>query len=137
MHTKCSYAVPEGRACAAHFDVVNPLDKQVIASMGDPTIPDYFRGRAVCPNIAVPQINETSDAPEHIMYGVFEALWLYKHAWRGAGLYYRKGDHQVPQSAAKDKHHRCIRHWVCIPSGINGSCLDANQLQKRACSFHP
>ena len=70
--------------------------------MGDPTIPDYFKGRAVCPNIAVPRINETSDAPKHIMYGV-EALWLYKHAWRGAGLYYRKGDHQVPQSAVKDK----------------------------------
>ena len=32
IHVRCSYAVPEGRACASHFDVVNPLDKQVIAS---------------------------------------------------------------------------------------------------------
>ena len=102
MHVKCSYAVPEGRACAAHFDVVNPLDKQVVASMGDHTVPDEFKGRAVCPNIAVPRMNETSEAPKHIMYGV-EALWLYKHAWRGAGLYYRKGDHMVPQPMVKDK----------------------------------
>ena len=26
VHRKSSHAVPEGRACAAHFDVVNPLD---------------------------------------------------------------------------------------------------------------
>ena len=45
VHTKCSYAVPEGRACAAHFDVVNPLEKQVIASMGDDTIPEHFKGK--------------------------------------------------------------------------------------------
>ena len=38
-HVKCSFAVPEGRACASHFDVINPLDKQVVASMEDDTIP--------------------------------------------------------------------------------------------------
>ena len=27
IHLRCSYAVPEGRACASHFDVVNPLEK--------------------------------------------------------------------------------------------------------------
>ena len=27
----------------------------------------------------------------------FETYWAYKHAWRGAGYYYRKGDH-VPQT---------------------------------------
>ena len=102
IHVKCSYAVPEGRACAAHFDVVNPLDKQVVASMGDESIPECFRGRSVCPNIAAPRTIETSVAPKHVMYGI-EALWMYKHAWRGAGLYYRKGDHQVPKSETADK----------------------------------
>ena len=24
-----------------------------------------------------------------------ELMWIYKHAWRGAGLYYRRGDHVV------------------------------------------
>ena len=99
---KCSYAGPEGRACASHFDVVNPLDKQVVASMGDESIPVCFRGRSVCPNIAAPRTIETSVAPKHVMYGI-EALWMYKHAWRGAGLYYRKGDHQVPKSETADK----------------------------------
>ena len=28
VHVKCSYAVPEGRACAAHFDVVNQSIRQ-------------------------------------------------------------------------------------------------------------
>ena len=26
----------------------------------------------------------------------FETYWAYKHAWRGAGYYYRKGDHIPP-----------------------------------------
>ena len=43
IHVRCSYAVPEGRACASHFDVINPLDKQVVASMVDETIPESFR----------------------------------------------------------------------------------------------
>ena len=36
------------------------------------------------------------------MYGV-EAMWLYTHARRGAGLYYRKGDHQIAQEGTKDR----------------------------------
>ena len=105
---RCSYAVPEGRACASHFDVVNPLDKQGITSMGDETIPEHYRGRSVCPNIASPKIIEPSgkdddkNMPKHVMYGI-EAMWIYKHAWRGAGLYYRSGDHQVPKSETTNK----------------------------------
>ena len=102
IHVRCSYAVPEGRACASHFDVVNPLDKQVVASMEDDTLPQHFRGRSVCPNIATPKTIEQSEAPKHVMYGI-EALWMYKHAWRGAGLYYRRGDHQVPKPEAASK----------------------------------
>ena len=102
IHVKCSYAVPEGRARAAHLDVINPLDKQVVESMGDESIPEYFRGRSVCPNIAAPRTIETSVAPKHVMYGI-EALWMYKHAWRGASLYDRKGDHQVPKSETAEK----------------------------------
>ena len=108
IHVRCSYAVPEGRACAAHFDVVNPLDKQVEASKLDETIPEDFRGRSVCPNIATPKIIEPSGKedekiqPRHVMYAI-EAFWLFKHAWRGAGLYYRSGDHQVPKSETTNK----------------------------------
>ena len=108
IHVRCSYAVPEGRACAAHFDVVNPLEKQVEASKLDETIPEAFRGRSVCPNIATPKITESSGKedekiqPKHVMYGI-EAFWMYKHAWRGAGLYYRSGDHQVPKSDTTNK----------------------------------
>ena len=36
------------------------------------------------------------------MYSI-EAFWLYKHAWRGAGLYYRNGDHQVPKAETTNK----------------------------------
>ena len=43
IHLRCSYAVPEGRACASHFDVVNPLEKQVLSSTEDDTIPENFR----------------------------------------------------------------------------------------------
>ena len=96
VDARTSYAIPEGRACAAHFDVINPLDKQVLVIENDPAVPTGYAGRPVCPNIAVPRFNEQSTAPKHIMYNI-EALWLYKHAWKGAGLYYRKGDHQVPQ----------------------------------------
>ena len=108
IHLRCSYAVPEGRACASHFDVVNPLDKQVIASKLDDAVPKERRGRSVCPNIATPRVTEPTGKdedklqPRQVMYGI-EALWLYKHAWRGAGLYYRKGDHQVPKSETTNK----------------------------------
>ena len=108
IHVRCSYAVPEGRACASHFDVVNPLDKQVIASRMDEVVPEERRGRSVCPNIATPRVteplgkDEDKIQPRHVMYGI-EAFWLYKHAWRGAGLYYRSGDHQVPKSETTNK----------------------------------
>ena len=108
IHLRCSYAVPEGRACASHFDVVNPLDKQIIASKWDDAVPNERKQRSVCPNIATPRITEPTGKedeklqPRQVMYTI-EALWLYKHAWRGAGLYYRKGDHQVPRSETTNK----------------------------------
>ena len=108
VHLRCSYAVPEGRACASHFDVVNPLDKQVIASEDDEAVPEERREQSVCPNIATPRITdpigkeEENLQPRQVMYNI-EALWLYKHAWRGAGLYYRKGDHQVPKAENANK----------------------------------
>ena len=108
IHLRCSYAVPEGRACASHFDVVNPLDKQVIASKDDDAVPEERKEQSVCPNIATPRITEPTGKeeeklqPRQAMYTI-EALWLYKHAWRGAGLYYRKGDHQVPKSETTNK----------------------------------
>ena len=107
IHLRYSYAVPEGRACASHFDVVNPLDKQVLSSTEDETVPENFRGRSICPNSASPKMIEPSgkeddkNMPKHAMYGI-EAMWIYKHAWRGAGLSYRHGDHQVPNDVGWD-----------------------------------
>ena len=108
VHVRCSYAVPEGRACAAHFDVVNPLDKQVIVSKHDGVVPENRRGRSVCPNIATPRVTEPSGKEDDKMQArqamyTMEAFWLYKHAWRGAGLYYRNGDHQVPKAETTNK----------------------------------
>ena len=108
IHLRCSYAVPEGRACASHFDVVSPLDKQVIASNDDDAVPEERKEKSVCPNIATPRITESTGKeeeklqPRQVMYNI-EALWLYKHAWRGAGLYYREGDHQVPKPETTNK----------------------------------
>ena len=45
---------------------------------------------------------DDKNMPKHAMYGI-EAMWIYKHAWRGAGLYYRHGDHQVPKSETTNK----------------------------------
>ena len=108
VHVRCSYAVPEGRACAAHFDVVNPLDKQVIVSKHDGVVPENCRGRSVCPNIATPRVTEPSGKEDDKMQArqamyTMEAFWMYKHAWRGAGLYYRNGDHQVPKAETTNK----------------------------------
>ena len=64
----------------------------IASEIGD-LVPDQLKGKAVLPNIAFPRLTK-QQAPKHVMYSV-EAMWLYKHAWRGAGLYYRKEDHQT------------------------------------------
>ena len=53
VHLRCSYAVPSGRACASHFDVQNPLEKQVVACKDDPLVLQDFRERPVFPNISI------------------------------------------------------------------------------------
>ena len=53
------------------------------------------------PSIATPRYTKQS-GPKHVLNNV-EAMWLYKHAWRGAGLYYRKGDHLTYHESVKDK----------------------------------
>ena len=55
VHLRCSYAVPSGRACASHFDVANPLDKQVVACKEDPLVPPEFKERPVFPNSSIPR----------------------------------------------------------------------------------
>ena len=52
VHLRCSYAVPPGRACASHFDIQNPLEKQVVACKDDPLVPEHFRERPVFPSQA-------------------------------------------------------------------------------------
>ena len=62
VHLRCSYAVPSGRACASHFDVQNPLEKQVVACNDDPLVPEEFRERPVFPNIVIPRYQPNKQA---------------------------------------------------------------------------
>ena len=93
-HYRCTYAVGPGRACASHFRVVNPLDKTVVTRDDDPMVPTEQRNRQVFPNCCHPRVNELgTPSPSNVQYTA-EAIWVYKHAWRGAAAYYRKGDHR-------------------------------------------
>ena len=40
IHWQCSYTVKKGRACASHFDVINPLDKTIVTRVDDPSVPE-------------------------------------------------------------------------------------------------
>ena len=92
-HYRCTYAVGPGRACASHFKVLNPLDKIVVARDDDLLVPHAQKGRQVFPNCCHPRVAETGKpTPSNVQY-TNEAYWVYKHAWRGVGAYYQKGDH--------------------------------------------
>ena len=92
IHWRCSYTVMSGRACASHFDVVSPMDKIVVTRKDDETIPETHRGLQVVPNTFYPKASKNTLRPSDLMIGL-ETYWAYKHAWRGAGYLYRKGDH--------------------------------------------
>ena len=92
-HYRCTYAVGPGRACASHFKVVNPLDKIVVARSDDPMVPNSQHNKHVFPNCCHPRVREHgTPSPSNVHYTA-KAIWVYKHAWRGVGAYYRKGDH--------------------------------------------
>ena len=44
-----------------------------------------------------------------------ELMWIYRHAWRGAGLYYRKGDHVVTQESQGDKPSSMFKAMTMYP----------------------
>ena len=90
---RCSYTVKSGRACASHFHVTNPLDKVIVARSDDETVPNDHLGVQVLPNTFYPKVSKGTLKPSDLMIGL-ETYWALKHAWRGAGYYYRKGDHQ-------------------------------------------
>ena len=93
IHWRCSYTTKSGRACASHFHVTNPLDKVIVTRSDDETVPTEHRGMQVVPNTFYARVSKGSLKPSDIMIGL-ETYWAFKHAWRGAGYYYRKGDHQ-------------------------------------------
>ena len=65
-------------------------------------VPEQFKKWQVIANIALPRLSQQKEkTPKHRTFNI-EAMWLYKHAWRGAG-HYRKGDHQTDHQASKDK----------------------------------
>ena len=96
VHWRCSYTVKSGRACASHFHVTNPLDKVIVARSDDETVPTDQRGVQVLPKTFYPKVSKGTLKPSDIMIGL-ETYWAFKYAWRGAGYFYRKGDHQ-PQT---------------------------------------
>ena len=92
-HYRCTYAVGPGRACASHFKVLNPLDKIVVARDDDPVVPGVQKGKQVFPNCCHPRVSDKEKpTPSNVQYTT-EAYWIFKHAWRGVGAYYQKGDH--------------------------------------------
>ena len=93
VHWRCSYTTKSGRACASHFHVTNPLDKVIVTRSDDETVPSEHRGVQVMPNTFYSKVAKGTLKPSDIMIGL-ETYWAFKHAWRGAGYYYRKGDHQ-------------------------------------------
>ena len=114
-HYRCTYAVGPGRACAAHFKVLNPLDKIVVARDDDPFVPDNQKGKQVFPNCCHPRaVDNGKPTPSNVQYTT-EAYWVYKHAWRGAGAYYRKGDHRQKKrtgnTPAEFKALRMFPEW--------------------------
>ena len=58
----------------------------------DETVPVEHRALQVVPNTFYPKASKSTLKPSDLMIGL-ETYWAYKHAWRGAGYYYRKGDH--------------------------------------------
>ena len=115
VHLRCSYAVPSGRACASHFDVQNPLEKQVVACKDDSLVPEEFRERPVFPNIVIPRYQPNRQAGPKAAMNNMELMWIYRHAWRGAGLYYRKGDHVVTQESQGDKPSSMFKAMTMYP----------------------
>ena len=64
----------------------------MVTRKDDETIPETHRGLQVVPNTFYPRASKNTLRPSELMIGL-ENHWAYKHAWRGAGYYYRKGDH--------------------------------------------
>ena len=74
-----------------------------MACKDDPVVPLEFRERPVFPNISIPRYQPTKQKGPKAAMNNMELMWIYRHAWRGAGLYYRKGDHVVTQESQEDK----------------------------------
>ena len=56
-------------------------------------VPESQRDKQVFPSCCHPRVREHgTPSPSNVHYTA-EAIWVYKHAWRGVGAYYRKGDH--------------------------------------------
>ena len=73
-------------------------------------------GRDRCfPNIVIPRYQPNRQAGPKAAMNNMELLWIYRHAWRGAGLYYRKGDHVVTQESQGDKPSSMFKAMTMYP----------------------
>ena len=73
------------------------------------------RTSRVFPNCSHPKVNRRGiKTPSNIMYAL-EATRVFKHAWRGAGAFYRKGDHiqtyETDNAPAENKALRMNPPW--------------------------
>ena len=92
-HYRCTYGIEEGRACASHFLILDPLNKTIIANPRDECVPASWKGKQVFPNCSHPKANRWGiKSPSNTIYAL-EATRVFKHAWRGVGAFYRKADH--------------------------------------------
>ena len=79
------------------------------------SFPCCKRNKQVFPNCCHPRTNDQETPSPSNVHCTAEAIWVYKHAWRGAGAYYRKGDHKEKKKTgnppAEFKALRMFPEW--------------------------
>ena len=101
--------------------MTNPFDKVIITRSDDPHVPDDHKALQVVPNTFSPKTPKTTEKPRDIM-AALESYWTYKHACRGAGFYYRKGDHVPSTKVGPPSLSRM--HYPWSQHGKHGACQD-------------
>ena len=97
----------------------------------------------VFPNCSHPKVNKWgTKTPSNIMYAL-EAMRVFKHAWRGVGSFYRKGDHvQKYETANAPLEYKALKmqppwdKWsVPKPVLISKLVIEDIETQKDAWNF--
>ena len=113
-----------GHALHSHFLTLDLLNKTIVANPDDRCVPTAWKGKQVFPNSSHPKVNRwETNTPSSVMHAL-EATRVYKHAWRGVGAFYRKGDHlqnfvtlNPPQEYKALKMHPHGDKWI-VPKPV-------------------